>query len=94
MTLNTLSPIRVTYGRYEMRASDYLSSTDVVKGVDLANISSTSDLVEIDESQAWFWTEEWQARHRLAISELDSGNYLEFESGDDFIASLDNLENE
>lgn len=94
MTLNTLSPIRVTYGRYEMRASDYLSSTDVVKGVDPANISSAGDLVEIAESQAWFWTEEWQARHRLAISELDSGNYLEFESGDDFIASLDNLENE
>jgi hypothetical protein len=95
MTLNTLSHIRVTYhGRNEKNISDFLSSTNVVKGVDLDDVSSTGDIVEIDESQAWFWTEEWQARHRLAISELSSGNYVEFDNGDDFIASLDNLENE
>jgi hypothetical protein len=35
MVTDTLSDVRVTYGRYEeKRVSDYLASTDTVKGVD------------------------------------------------------------
>ena len=47
--------------------------------------------IQIDPSQAWFWTDEWQSRHKLAISELENGDYEEFKTGNDFLNSIKNL---
>ena len=70
------------------------TSISIPTGTASALINLGNEWVEIDLSQAWFWTDEWQARHHAAITELESGDYVEFENGDDFIASLDNDENE
>ncbi len=61
-------------------------------GTASAVLKFNEEWVGIDASQAWFWTEEWQARHKTAISELDSGDYHEFDNGNDFVSSLDDLD--
>jgi hypothetical protein len=38
--------------------------------------------------QAWYWTPEWQARERDAEADLRAGRYEDFDSLDDFLASL------
>ena len=43
----------------------------------------------IDATQAWFWTPAWQAGEREAADEHEAGAGQVFESGDDFLASLD-----
>jgi hypothetical protein len=48
----------------------------------------SGERVEIDPEQAWFWTEEWQAKEREADKDLREGRYEEFDNLDDFINSL------
>jgi AbrB family looped-hinge helix DNA binding protein len=43
----------------------------------------------IDATQAWFWTEAWQAGERAASEEGAAGAGTTYESGDEFLASLD-----
>lgn len=47
-----------------------------------------------DPDQAWFWTEEWQARERAADADKAAGRSTAFRSGDDLLAHLDALEDE
>jgi hypothetical protein len=51
-------------------------------------VTPSGELVEIDESQAWFWSEEWQAGEREADEDLLLGRYKDFDNMDDFINSL------
>jgi hypothetical protein len=44
---------------------------------------------EVDPDQAWFWTEEWQAKEREADAAIAAGEGTFFESADDFLAALD-----
>ena len=44
--------------------------------------------VAIDRSQAYFWTERWQAGEREAEEDLRAGRYQDFSSMDDLIKSL------
>lgn len=46
----------------------------------------------IDSTQAWFWTPEWQAGEREAETDIAAGRVRRYESGDDFLASLENKE--
>lgn len=48
----------------------------------------THQLVEIDPEQTWFWTAEWQADEMRVEEELASSEYEDFDSIDDFLASL------
>jgi hypothetical protein len=43
----------------------------------------------IHPEQAWFWTQEWQAREREADEDLAAGRVTRFESDDEFLAELD-----
>ena len=43
----------------------------------------------IDATQAWFWTPAWQKGEAEAAAELARGEGRTFESGEDFLASLD-----
>lgn len=40
-------------------------------------------------SQAWFWTAEWQAGEREATEQARRGEGEAFETGTDFLDSLD-----
>lgn len=42
----------------------------------------------IDESQAWFWTSEWQEKEREADADLAVGAVEQYESDDEFLAAL------
>ena len=44
--------------------------------------------VEIDPSQAWFWSEEWIKDEIDAERDIADGNYEVYEDIDDFLASL------
>jgi antitoxin PrlF len=43
----------------------------------------------IDSTQAWFWTPAWQAGEREASEELAAGKGRVFESGEEFLRSLE-----
>jgi hypothetical protein len=47
-----------------------------------------SYLAERDPDQAWFWTPEWQSGERQIDEDLRIGNYEDFDTLDDLIASL------
>ncbi len=42
----------------------------------------------IDPSQAWFWTDEWQAGEREAEDDLAHGRFQRFGSDEAFLAHL------
>jgi antitoxin MazE len=42
----------------------------------------------IDASQAWFWTEEWQAGERRATEDIREGRTEVFKSGEEFVDAL------
>ena len=45
--------------------------------------------VMVDRSQAYFWTERWQAGEREAEANLQSGHYQDFDSIEDLLADLE-----
>jgi len=45
----------------------------------------------IDASQAWYWTPEWQAGEREADAQLAAGEGETFESGEEFLETLQGL---
>ena len=45
----------------------------------------------IDASQAWFWSDRWQAMEREADAAIASRRVRRFNSGDDLLAELKNL---
>ncbi len=48
----------------------------------------TSQWVEIDPKQEWFWTKKWQLAERKVDKELSEGKYEDFRSIDDFFAEI------
>ncbi|MBI3159363.1 MAG: hypothetical protein HYZ26_07180 [Chloroflexi bacterium] len=46
-------------------------------------------IVEIDMSQAWFWTKEWQAGEQEVDEHIRLGEYEEFDSLEALFNSLD-----
>ncbi|MCJ7623958.1 MAG: AbrB/MazE/SpoVT family DNA-binding domain-containing protein [Anaerolineaceae bacterium] len=48
--------------------------------------------IAIDRSQAYFWTERWQAGEREAEEDLRTGRSRRFENVDDALAYLDEAE--
>lgn len=43
----------------------------------------------IDASQAWFWSDRWQAMEREADADIRAGRVKQFDSADEFLAELD-----
>ncbi|HEX9711728.1 MAG TPA: AbrB/MazE/SpoVT family DNA-binding domain-containing protein [Actinomycetota bacterium] len=43
----------------------------------------------IDASQAWFWTEQWQAGERDASGQITAEDTVVYETADAFLAALD-----
>jgi hypothetical protein len=55
-------------------------------------IPATSQVAESppfeDDGQSWYWSAEWQAMEKEADENLKNGEYEDFDTIDDFIASL------
>lgn len=45
-----------------------------------------------DPDQWWFWTEKWQQMEREADEDIAAGNFIRFESGEEFLAYLERIE--
>ncbi|MGD0455965.1 MAG: hypothetical protein ABSB69_20460 [Solirubrobacteraceae bacterium] len=43
----------------------------------------------IDPEQAWFWTQEWQAKEREADEDLAADRVTRYESDEELLAALD-----
>lgn len=54
----------------------------------LAREISQEKRQSIADSQAWYWTEMWQAMEREADDALANGEYREFDSAEALIADL------
>ena len=48
--------------------------------------------VSIPAEDAWFWTPEWQAKEREADEAIAAGDYTTFDSGAEFLAHLEKLD--
>lgn len=46
------------------------------------------------ESNAWFWSEEWQAGEREADEDISNGRYKKFTTVNELLGYLDGLEEE
>ncbi|MGH3320630.1 MAG: AbrB/MazE/SpoVT family DNA-binding domain-containing protein [Streptosporangiaceae bacterium] len=46
-------------------------------------------LTTIPADQAWFWTEEWQAKEREADEDIAAGRGRIFDSDEEFLAALE-----
>lgn len=42
----------------------------------------------IEASQAWFWTDAWQAGEREASADIDAGRVTRYQSDDELLRSL------
>jgi len=41
-----------------------------------------------ETDQSWYWTDEWQERHREAQNDLVAGRFREFDDVEDLLAEL------
>jgi hypothetical protein len=48
----------------------------------------TGERVAIDPQQRWFWTPRWLAKEVEVEQALQNGEYQDFDTMDDFLASL------
>lgn len=46
-------------------------------------------MVDINPGQAWFWTEEWQAKERESDADEAAGRMTSYATTDDFLAALE-----
>ena len=67
----------------EIQEGDYVE----VSVVDDTVVLTPKQLV--DKSQAYFWTEEWQAAEREADEDIRAGRIETFESVDELLADLE-----
>ena len=44
--------------------------------------------IAVDASQAWFWTDEWQAGEIAASRQLANGEGVTYDTAEDFLADL------
>jgi len=42
----------------------------------------------LEDDQAWFWSEEWQAGERAAEADLAAGRFADFDTMEAFLADL------
>ena len=51
----------------------------------------TDQDAEHDPDQAWYWTPEWQEAEREAEEEIKSGQVDKYETGEDFLKTLQDI---
>ncbi len=73
----------------DIRAAARLEEGDLVEVEMVADGILLRPHKLIDATQAWFWTPAWQAGEAEAAAEHARGEGRVFESGDEFLASLD-----
>jgi antitoxin PrlF len=91
----------VTMARTTLRAKGQLTlPEDVRKAANLqegdlmeAEVTDSGEVIlrplaTVDRSQAWFWTQEWQAGEREATEQLRRGEGEVFEDDTEFLDSL------
>lgn len=82
---------RVAYDCYEMTKAELHRLVDalpdeVVDGAGLLLERVLSS--QLDVTQAWVWTADWQDQLRESLADLAAGRTQRFDSDDDFVASL------
>lgn len=66
-----------------------LGSSGIGLAVLVYGLNALRPMLPIPASQAWFWTEEWQAGEREADADIKAGRGTVYNSGEEFLASLD-----
>jgi antitoxin MazE len=45
--------------------------------------------IAVPVEEAWFWSKEWQAKEREADEDIAAGRWTDYETGEEFLASLE-----
>ena len=64
------------------------TSVSLPTGTASALIHLNDEWIEIDVTQSWFWSEEWQAGEREVDAHIAAGEVEEFDSMDDMFDAL------
>lgn len=67
---------------------DIETSMSIPTGTASALVNIDDKWIEIDATQSWFWTEEWQAGEREVDEYIAAGEIEEFDSIDDMFRAL------
>lgn len=81
----------IEYGEIFRPASEFESPTSD-QGQPYKIINYGGRLITILVEQSWYWSDEWQAFHNQAISDLENQRYQEFDTGEDFLTALKNID--
>lgn len=57
-------------------------------GTASALVFYNGEWIEVDTTQVWFWTEEWQAGERKVEEHIREGNIQTFDTIEDFLNTL------
>ena len=83
----SIAPSDVNFAHSEIDARQVFSSQTSDETIYIIH-PLTSKVIEVDPSQLWFWSREWQEDERRVDEELRTGQYEEFDNLDDFINTL------
>lgn len=98
----TFSRDQEGYSSHQARVGVMFESHTAYQTIPVSSLDSTSEqnephfaihpltgqLVEIDPEQRWFWTPGWLAKEMEVEQALQNGEYEDFDSMDDFLATL------
>ena len=73
----------------EIRESAHIEEGDPIEFVMTEDGILLRPMKQIDASQAWFWTPEWQAGEREAEGDIAAGRVTRFDSDTEFLAWLE-----
>jgi antitoxin PrlF len=99
MTTTTVRTTLRTKGQLtlppEVRAALSVEVGDEVEFVvEAPGVVAIRGLKMIPADQAWFWTPEWQAGEREVDEQLARGEYVTYNSSEEFLAALEALSKE
>jgi AbrB family looped-hinge helix DNA binding protein len=73
--------------RFDLDEGDILEFS-----VDENGVITVTPLVQVPDSERWFWTEEWQKGETEANEDIKAGRMKSFDNVDDLIAELNSDE--
>ncbi|PPF30507.1 hypothetical protein C5C18_10275 [Rathayibacter tritici] len=99
-TAVAISASAITYSPASAKFSDLYPTQDAARGpfasgamssgskLGMSVRAATNKAVDTHGSQGYYWTAAWQREEGIALRELRSGEYQDFESAEDLIAWL------
>ncbi|MFF5206529.1 hypothetical protein [Streptosporangium sp. NPDC000396] len=82
----------VPMSEFDDRLGDVIGRASMLEEVIYLTVDGVRVAKIIPHEDAWFWSPKWQAMDREAEENLAAGNHRTFDSADEFMAHLEELQ--